>query len=145
MYIIYNSKRNVDTPDTVDVWMSRVDEVGPVSLVAQWEPSRNGQKYTAGPLNEAQLIHIQTNIHIHIHTQIHTHTHTKIHRAAWLRVGTQQGWAKIHCIVSQQIHIHKHIKLQIHKITNTQITLVSLVTQWEPSMGKNTMNVYDQV
>ena len=56
----------------VDVWMSGVDEVGPVSLVAQWEPSRNGQTYIALPLSEARLIFIYTNTNIYTYTQNYT-------------------------------------------------------------------------
>ena len=78
----------------VDVWMSGVDEAGPVSLVAQWEPSRNGQKYTAPPLSEAQLIHMYVCKHKYTNTYTHIHKYkcTIIHPSALL-LSENQTWA----------------------------------------------------
>ena len=78
--------------------MSGVDEVGPVSLVTQWEASLDGQKYAAARPNSYMHTNKCTPEYY-----VHQYKYTKIHWSALLpsrksaRMGSKNT---LHCNVS---------------------------------------------
>ena len=107
----------------VDVWMSGVDEVGPVSLVAQWEPSRNEQKYAASSLRKA---------HSYTYKQIHKYKYTKTPKytrlvAQWKPSRNGQTYIALPLSEAQLIFIYTNTNIYTYTQNYTNYTAEPLM------------------